>query len=62
MNNVGIKAELVTYRNKYFDILNLVPITSKAQVTDYFEVQSFLVNLDGDFLSITLQVPGLYII
>ena len=39
--------------------LELVTFTFKTQVTDYLQ-SIFIVFQDGDFLSITLLVPGLY--
>ena len=32
MNNVGIKAELVAYMNKYFDILNRLLLHAKHKL------------------------------
>lgn len=53
-----MKAELVTDMNKYFGISSWLPLHLK-QVIDYLQ-SIFIVFQDGDFLSITLLVPGLY--
>ena len=60
MNNVDIKAELITDMNKYFDVLNRLPLHPKHKLLIISKI--YIVKLDGDFLSIILQVPGLYII
>ena len=60
MNNVDVKAELVTDMNKSFGILNRLRY---IRSTSYWLFRSIsIVNLDVDFLSITLQVPVLYTI
>ena len=60
MNNVDVKAELVTDMNKSFGILNRLRY---IRSTSYWLFRSIsIVNLDGDFLAITLQVPVLYTI
>ena len=59
MNNADVKAEFVTDMNKYFDILNRLLLHQKHKLLSQ---SIFIVNLDGNFLSITLQVPGSYII
>ena len=60
MNNVDVKAELVTDMNKSFGILNRLRY---IRSTSYWLFRSIsIVNLDGEFLAITLQVPVLYTI
>ena len=59
MNNADVKAEFVTDMNKYFDILNRLLLHQKHKLLSQ---SIFIVNLHGNFLSITLPVPGSYII
>ena len=59
MNNVDVKAELVTDMNIFMSWIGYRYIRS----TSYWLFRSIsIVNLDRYFLSITLQVPGLYTI
>ena len=59
MNNVDVKAELVTDMNKYFEILNQLPLNLKDKL---LIISKYIYsNLRWRF-SITLQIPWLYII
>ena len=47
MNNVDVKAELVTDMNKYFDVLNRLPLYPKHKL---LIISKYIYgNLDGDF-------------
>ena len=59
MNNVDVKAELVTDMNKYFEILNQLPLNPKDKL---LIILKYIYSKLRWRFSITLQMPWLYII
>ena len=59
MNNVDAKGELVTDMNKYFEILNQLPLNPKDKL---LIILKYIYSKLRWRFSITLQMPWLYII
>ena len=59
MNNVDVKAELVTDMNKYFEILNQLPLNLMDKL---LIISKYIYSKLRWRFSITLQIPWLYII
>ena len=59
MNNVDVKAELVTDMNNYFEILNQLPLNLKDKL---LIISKYIYSKLRWRFSMTLQIPWLYII
>ena len=59
MNNVDVKAELVTDMNNYFEILNQLPLNLKDKL---LIISKYIYSKLRWRFSITLQIPWLYIV